>query len=92
MCIVIYFSLLSTGESFGSFCDTFSFINSSKALLKFDKNNELNSIYGFKVLMMLFVMLIHRLSHLYDNPMINPKRVETVSQANIFETRLLKNY
>ncbi|CAI6365154.1 unnamed protein product [Macrosiphum euphorbiae] len=68
----------TTGESFGSFCDTFSFINSSKALLKFDKNNELNSIYGFKVLMMLFVMLIHRLSHLYDNPMINPKRVETV--------------
>ncbi|XP_029344057.1 nose resistant to fluoxetine protein 6-like [Acyrthosiphon pisum] len=68
----------TTSESFGSFCDTFSFINSSKELLKFDENNELNSIYGFKVLLMLFVILIHRLLHLFNNPMINPKRVERI--------------
>lgn len=90
--IIIYFTLISTGGSFGSFCDTFSFIDSIKDLLKFDKDNELNSLYGFKVIMMINVIMGHRLFYIFGNPMSNPKLLESVSHENISETKLPRNY
>jgi len=84
--------MLSTGEGFGSFYSTFSFIDSTKALLKFDKDNDLNSLYGFKVLMMITVIMGHRLFYLFGNPMSNPKHLESVSQKYIFEIKLPRNY
>lgn len=77
--IKVYFVLLSTDEGFGSFNNIFSFIDSTKALLKFDKDNDLNSLYGFKVLMMINVIMAHRLMCLFGNPMSNPKHLESVS-------------
>ncbi|XP_016662452.1 nose resistant to fluoxetine protein 6 [Acyrthosiphon pisum] len=65
-------------EGFGSFCDTFSFIDSSKTLLKFDKDSDLNALYGFKVLMMMAIIMGHRLFCILGNPMSNPKRLESV--------------
>ncbi|KAL4143271.1 hypothetical protein QTP88_005622 [Uroleucon formosanum] len=65
-------------ESFGSFCNIFSFIDSSKILLKFDKNNEMNSLNGVKVLLMMVIILIHKSLHLFYNPMSNPKFIESV--------------
>jgi len=91
MCIIIYF-ILSTGEGFGSFCDTFSFIDSSKALLKFDKDSELNALYGFKVIMMISIIMGHRLFSILGNPLSNPKRLESVSHENIFEKELPRHY
>jgi len=76
--------MLSTGEGFVSFCDTFSFIDSSKALLKFDKDSELNAFYGFKVLMMMAIIMGHRLFCILGNPLSNPKSLESVSHENIF--------
>lgn len=64
----------TTNKDFNSFCKTFSFIESSKALLKFDKDNNLNNVlYGIKFLTMIFVLLGHRLFYLLGNPMNNPK-------------------
>ena len=77
--IKIYF-ILSTDESVGLFCEIFSMINSSKELLKFDKDNKLNSLYGFKVLMMIIILLMHRIMNLLSNPKYNPKFVESVSK------------
>ncbi|CAI6366681.1 unnamed protein product [Macrosiphum euphorbiae] len=68
----------SISEGFGSFCDTFSFIDSSKALLKFDKDSELNALYGFKVIMMISIIMVHRLFSIVGNPLSNPKRLESV--------------
>ncbi|XP_026815122.1 nose resistant to fluoxetine protein 6-like [Rhopalosiphum maidis] len=77
-----------TSEGLNSFCKIFSFIESIKALLKYDKDNELNVIYGFKVLTMLAVLLGHRLFYLLGNPMSNPKLVESIylSGPNIILT------
>lgn len=85
---LIYFILISTDEGFGSFCDTFSFIDSMKSLLQFDKDNELNSFYGCKVIMMINVIMIHKLSIMFGNPTSNPKFLESVSHKNIIETKL----
>ncbi|CAH1712056.1 unnamed protein product [Aphis gossypii] len=65
-------------ESVGLFCETFSLINSSNGLLKFDKNNELNSLYGFKVLMMMMILLCHSLFYSFSNHPFNPKFVESI--------------
>ncbi|XP_026815118.1 nose resistant to fluoxetine protein 6-like isoform X3 [Rhopalosiphum maidis] len=65
-------------KSVGLFCETFSIIDSSKALLKFDKDNELNSLYGFKVLMMMAILLGHRLFYSFGNHISNPKFVESI--------------
>lgn len=75
--------ILSTGEGLNSFCKIFSFIESTRTWLKFDKDNELNVFYGLKVLTMLAVLLGHRLFYLLGNPMSNPKLVESVSHTNI---------
>ncbi|CAI6366861.1 unnamed protein product [Macrosiphum euphorbiae] len=68
----------TSNESFNSFCKTFSFIESSIALVKFDKYNELNALYGTKFITMIVVLLGHRLFYLIGNPMNNPKFVESM--------------
>ncbi|XP_050052902.1 nose resistant to fluoxetine protein 6-like isoform X1 [Aphis gossypii] len=65
-------------ESVGLFCETFSLINSSNGLLEFDKDNELNSLYGFKVLMMMMVLLCHSLFYSFSNHPHNPKFMESI--------------
>lgn len=82
----IIYLILSTGENVNSFCKTFSFIESGKTLSKFDKDNELNALYGFKFLTMMVVLLGHRLFYVIGNPMNNPKYIENVSHQNIYET------
>jgi len=82
----IYF-ILFTDENVGLFFEIFSMINSGKELLKFDKDNELNSLYGFKVLMMFIVVLIHGIMNSFSNPKYNPKFVESVSKK--IKTKLL---
>ncbi|XP_022177143.1 nose resistant to fluoxetine protein 6-like isoform X3 [Myzus persicae] len=65
-------------ENVNSFCKTFSFIESGKTLSKFDKDNELNALYGFKFLTMMVVLLGHRLFYVIGNPMNNPKYIENM--------------
>lgn len=72
--------ILFTDENVGLFCETFSLINSSNGLLEFDKDNELNSLYGFKVLMMMMILLCHSLFYSFSNHLLNPKFVESVSK------------
>ncbi|VVC41807.1 Nose resistant-to-fluoxetine protein, N-terminal,Acyltransferase 3 [Cinara cedri] len=55
---------------------SFSFIKSSRELLKFDKNNELNYINGFKVIVMLGVLFGHRAMFFLGNPFSVSKFVE----------------
>ncbi|XP_025411241.1 nose resistant to fluoxetine protein 6-like isoform X2 [Sipha flava] len=57
---------------------SFSFIESGKDLLKYDKNNELNLINGIKLLTMMFILLGHRFMYLGGNPMTNVKIVENM--------------
>jgi hypothetical protein len=89
LCVICF--IIPTGEGLNSFCKIFSFIESIKALLKYDKDNELNALYGFKVLTMLAVLLGHRLFYLLGNPMSNPKLVESVSHKIIYILKLTRN-
>jgi len=82
---VFYYFTLSTGESFDSFCKTFSLIEPNKALLKFDRDNKLIALYGFKILTMIIVLFGHRLFNLSGNPMNNPEFIEFLSHENICE-------
>lgn len=63
----------------GLYLKSFSFIESTKDLLKFDKNNEWNVLNGFKVMFMLFILFGHKYMYLAGNPMSDPKFVENVS-------------
>ncbi|XP_022177141.1 uncharacterized protein LOC111038381 isoform X2 [Myzus persicae] len=85
-------------ENVNSFCKTFSFIESGKTLSKFDKDNELNALYGFKFLTMMVVLLGHRLFYVIGNPMNNPKYIENVNSKSkgfesiSFEKNYITNY
>eukprot|EP00102_Acyrthosiphon_pisum_P024389 XP_016661599.1 PREDICTED: nose resistant to fluoxetine protein 6-like isoform X2 [Acyrthosiphon pisum] len=67
-----------TGEVPRTFFYEFSFIESIKTLLKFDKDNKLNIFYTTKVMMMLFVMCGHYFLALMSNPISNAKFVDKI--------------
>lgn len=58
---------------------SFSFISSCKELLKFDKNNEFNFFNGFKVVVMLGILLGHKSMFYMGNPLSHSKNLENVS-------------
>ncbi|VVC42242.1 Nose resistant-to-fluoxetine protein, N-terminal,Acyltransferase 3 [Cinara cedri] len=63
-----------------SFVRWFSFIDSSKNLLEYDKNNELNVFNGLKSFIMLLILLGHRFMFIAGNPMSYPELIERVYQ------------
>jgi len=69
----------STGEVPKSFIYIFSFIESGKILLKYDKNNEYNVLNVWKALIMLAILFGHRFMYLVGSLMGNPKFIEHVS-------------
>ncbi|XP_025193565.1 nose resistant to fluoxetine protein 6-like [Melanaphis sacchari] len=56
----------------------YSFIQSGKILLKYDKENEFNLLNGWKAFMMLPILLGHRFKYLVGNPISNPKFIENM--------------
>lgn len=72
----IYF--LISGEDSDSYFSSFSFIKSSKELLKFNKNNELNIINGFKFVTMIFILFGHRFMFFAGHPITYSEAFEKV--------------
>ncbi|XP_050428678.1 nose resistant to fluoxetine protein 6-like [Adelges cooleyi] len=58
--------------------ETFSIIKNAKDLLKYDLNNELNIIYGFKVGVMVSVLFGHRLMYFIATPLSYPEPFERI--------------
>ncbi|KAL5241660.1 hypothetical protein ACI65C_009070 [Semiaphis heraclei] len=67
-----------SGEVSSSFLYEFSFIESIKTLLKFDKDNKLNFFNTAKVMTMLPILFGHKFFILLSNPMSNPKFIENI--------------
>ncbi|KAL4143275.1 hypothetical protein QTP88_005626 [Uroleucon formosanum] len=65
-------------ELSSSFFHEFSLIESTKTLLKIDKDNRLNAFYGLKVIFMLITMCGHKFFVLSLNPISNSKFIENV--------------
>uniref|UniRef100_A0A2S2QKZ1 Nose resistant to fluoxetine protein 6 n=1 Tax=Sipha flava TaxID=143950 RepID=A0A2S2QKZ1_9HEMI len=57
---------------------SFSFIKNGKDLCMYDKKSKLNVIYGFKLLIMSFIIFGHRLMYFAGNPMNNVKTMENM--------------
>lgn len=62
-----------------SFFLEFSFIESIKTLLKYDKNNELNFFYTTKAMTIIPVIYGHKVFVLMSNPISNSKFIDNVS-------------
>lgn len=59
---------------------SFSFISSCKELLNFNKNNEYNFMNGFKVVVMIGILLGHNSMFYMGNPISHSKNLEYVSK------------
>lgn len=66
-------------EKFDSYFDSFSFIKSMNALLEYNEANEFNFVYGYKVVLILSVLIAHRMFYLMGNPLVNATFGEDVS-------------
>ncbi|XP_050521580.1 nose resistant to fluoxetine protein 6-like [Daktulosphaira vitifoliae] len=56
---------------------SFSFIKNGKELLSYDKDNILNIMNGFKLLIMIFLLFGHRYMYMVGMPLSYPKDLET---------------
>lgn len=66
-------------QKYNSIVGSFSFIKSTLELIKYDKNNELNSFNGCKFVIMIFVLFGHRFMYIAGSPLNHSKTYEAVS-------------
>ncbi|VVC42233.1 Nose resistant-to-fluoxetine protein, N-terminal,Acyltransferase 3 [Cinara cedri] len=71
-------SYYQNNKTFSEISNVFSFMETSKELLKFDKNHELNIINGFKVVLMFIILIGHRLMFVMATPMSYSKTIENI--------------
>ncbi|CAI6373319.1 unnamed protein product [Macrosiphum euphorbiae] len=69
---------IENGEVPSTFLYEFSFIESIKTLLKFNKHDKINFFSTLKVMVMVCVLYGHTLFSLFSNPISNPKFMENI--------------
>ncbi|XP_050521582.1 nose resistant to fluoxetine protein 6-like [Daktulosphaira vitifoliae] len=67
---------------------SFSIIKNCKDLLTYDKDNELNLLNGFKVLVMIFVLFGHRFLNTAATPFSYPEKLELLYNIPLLTTSM----